>query len=180
MAERGALTIMCGGRPAPFAAIEPTLERMGTTVALMGPSGAGAATKIVNNVLMATNLAVAMEALLLAVKAGLDLRALFAVVRTASGASRAWERNVPRILSGEYGTDGSTGLVAKDQELAHGMARELGVEMPVFETSLGFWRAAAGAGISEEDPSHAVTVLEERSGVAASGWDRRRAAAREA
>ncbi len=167
VAERGELTIMCGGDPESFDRAKPAMEAMGRTVALMGPSGSGSLTKIVNNVLMATNLAVAMEALLFAVKAGLDPQSLFSVVRTASGASRAWERNVPRILSREFGKDGSAALTAKDQDLAHLLASEMGVDMPVFEASRAFWRAAVEAGLGEEDPSHAVTMLEERLGFTA-------------
>ena len=167
VAERGELTIMCGGDREAFDLAKPAMEAMGRTVALMGPSGSGSLTKIVKNVLMATNLAVAMEALLFAVKAGLDPQSLFSVVRTASGGSRTWERNVPRILSREFGKDGSAALTAKDQDLAHLLASEMGVEMPVFEASRAFWRAAAEAGLGEEDPSHAVTMLEERLGFTA-------------
>ncbi len=167
VAERGELTIMCGGDEEAFVRAKPAMEAMGRTVALMGPSGSGALTKIVNNVLMAANLAVAMEGLLFAVKAGLDPQALFSVVRTASGASRTWERNVPRILSREFGKDGSAWLTSKDQELAHELAVEMGVGMPVFEASRAFWRAAVEAGLGEEDPSHAVTMLEERLGFSA-------------
>ena len=169
VAERGELTIMCGGEPEAFEQARPAMEAMGRTVALMGPSGSGALTKIVNNVLMAANLAVAMEGLLFAVKAGLDPQALFSVVRTASGASRTWERNVPRILSREFGKDGSALLTSKDQELAHELAVGMGLDMPVFEASRAFWSAAVAAGLGEEDPSHAVTLLEERLGFAATG-----------
>ncbi len=164
VAERGELTIMCGGDAEAFARAKPALDAMGRAVVLMGPSGSGALTKIVNNALMAANLAVAMEGLLFAVRAGLDPHALFSVVRTASGASRAWERNVPRILSREFGKDGSAWLTSKDQELAHELASEMGVEMPVFEASRAFWSAAVEAGLGEEDPSRAVTLLEERLG----------------
>ena len=169
VAERGELTIMCGGEPEAFERARPAMEAMGRTVALMGPSGSGALTKIVNNVLMAANLAVAMEGLLFAVKAGLDPQALFEVVRTASGASRTWERNAPRILSREFGKDGSAYLTSKDQELAHELAAGMGLDMPVFEASRAFWKAAVESGLGEEDPSHAVTMLEERLGFTAAG-----------
>ena len=169
VAERGELTIMCGGERNAFERARPAMEAMGRKVALMGPSGSGALTKIVNNVLMAANLAVAMEGLLFAVKAGLDPQALFEVVRTASGASRTWERNAPRILSREFGKDGSAMLTSKDQELAHELAEEMGLTMPVFEASRAFWSAAVAAGLGEEDPSHAVTLLEERLGFTATG-----------
>ncbi len=169
VAQRGELTIMCGGDADAFDAVKPSLEAMGQTVALMGSSGSGSLTKVVNNVLMATNLAVAMEALLLASRAGLDLESLFSVIRTASGASRTWERNIPRILRREYGNDGSIWLTTKDQDLAHELAEEMGVRMDVFEASRLFWHAGVDAGLSEEDPSHAITVLEERLGISASG-----------
>lgn len=169
VAERGELTIMCGGEPEAFEQARPAMEAMGRTVALMGPSGAGALTKIVNNVLMAANLAVAMEGLLFAVKAGLDPQALFEVVRTASGASRTWERNAPRILSREFGKDGSAYLTSKDQELAHELAAGMGLDLPVFESSRAFWKAAVESGLGEEDPSHAVTMLEQRLGFTATG-----------
>lgn len=169
VAERGELTIMCGGEPEAFEQARPAMEAMGRTVALMGPSGSGALTKIVNNVLMAANLAVAMEGLLFAVKAGLDPQALFEVVRTASGASRTWERNAPRILSREFGKDGSAYLTSKDQELAHELAAGMGLDLPVFESSRAFWKAAVESGLGEEDPSHAVTMLEQRLGFTATG-----------
>ena len=170
VAERGELTIMCGGDADAFEQARPAMEAMGRTVALMGPSGSGALTKIVNNVLMAANLAVAMEGLLFAVKAGLDPQALFAVVRTASGASRTWERNVPRILSRDFGADGAVWLTSEDQELAHELAEAMGgLDLPVFEASRAFWASAVAAGLGQEDPSHAVTMLEERLGFTAAG-----------
>ena len=169
VAERGELTIMCGGDPEAFAAVRPNLEAMGKTIELMGESGSGAAAKVVNNVLMAANLAVAMEALILASQAGLDLERLFAVVRTASGASRAWERNAPRILSGEFGKDGSAWLTMHDQDTAQEMADEFGLALPVFAESRRFWRAVVDAGLGEEDPSHGVTALERCLGVSLRG-----------
>ena len=171
VAERGDLAIMCGGDPEPFAKVRPNLEAMGKTIELMGASGSGSAAKVVNNVLMAANLAVAMEALVLASKAGLDLERLFAIVRTASGASRAWERNAPRILSREFGKDGSAWLTMHDQDTAKEMADEFGLALPVFEESRRFWHAVVDAGLGEEDPSHGVTALEERLGVSLESLD---------
>ena len=170
VAERGELTIMCGGGEEAFAAARPAMEAMGRTVELMGASGSGAATKVVSNFLMATNLAVAMEALLLADKVGLDLERLFAVIRTASGASRAWERNVPRILKREFGKDGSAWLTMKDLDHAHELAVEFGLDLQIFETGRRFWHAVVEEhGLSEEDPSHGFTALEQRLGVTLGG-----------
>ena len=91
------------------------------------------------------------------------------MVRTASGASRTWERNIPRILKREYGKDGAAWLTSKDQDVAHEMAEAFGMDLPVFEASRRFWHSAVEAGLGEEDPSHAMTVLEARLGISATG-----------
>lgn len=164
-AEKGELTIMCGGDTTAFKTVSPILGAMGKTVELMGPSGSGSLTKVVNNMLMATNLAVAMEAIIFAAQSGLDLQPLFSIIRTASGASRTWERNIPRILNREFGKDGSAWLTTKDQDLAHLLSQKMNMDLPVFEASRSFWHSALEAGLGEEDPSHAFTALEEKLGV---------------
>ncbi|MCH2531318.1 MAG: NAD(P)-dependent oxidoreductase [Dehalococcoidia bacterium] len=163
-AEKGELTIMCGGELRAFNKASSALSAMGKTVELVGPSGSGSLTKVVNNMLMATNLAVAMEALIFAAKSGLDLQSLFSVIRTASGASRTWERNIPRILSRQFGKDGSAWLTTKDQDLAFSLASEMGFKLSVFESSRLFWHSVLDAGLGEEDPSHAFTALEAKLG----------------
>ena len=170
VAERGELTIMCGGDPEAFAAVRPHLEAMGKTVELMGPSGSGAATKVVNNAMMAANLVVAMEALILASKIGLDLERLYEVVRTASGASRAWERNVPRILKREFGSDGAAKLLLSDANIAADMATErLKTQPTMLRDANLFWNDVVHDKrfglLGEEDPSHAITAMEKKLGV---------------
>ncbi|MEK9659252.1 MAG: NAD(P)-dependent oxidoreductase [Chloroflexota bacterium] len=164
VAERGELTIMVGGDAIPFQQALPALEAMGRTVRHMGPSGSGATTKVVNNMLMGTNLAVAFEGLLLGSRLGIDPQALFEVIRTASGNSRAWERNAPRAISHQFGQDGEASLLDKDLNVAAKLAEAAGVEMPVFQTALALWDRVNGTPLRTEDPSHAVTLLEEDAG----------------
>ena len=169
VAERGELTIMVGGDAEPFAQALPALEAMGRTVRHMGPSGAGATTKVVNNLPMATNLAVAFEGLLLGSRLGIDPEALVAVIRTASGNSRAWERNAPRVVSREFGQDGAASLLAKDLSVAAKLAEAAGVDMSVFETARAFWERVNASPVRGEDPSHAITLLEEDAGFRVGG-----------
>ena len=74
-------------------------------------------------------------------------------------------RCAPRILSREFGKDGSAWLTMHDQDTAKEMADEFGLALPVFEESRRFWHAVVDAGLGEEDPSHGVTALERRLGV---------------
>ena len=170
VAERGELSIMCGGDPDAFAKVRPILEAMGKTVVLMGASGSGAATKVINNAMMAANLIVAMEALILASKVGLDLERLYEIVRTASGASRAWERNVPRMLKREFGNDGAAKLVLSDLNIEEGMALDnLKTQPTMLRESNLFWSGVVHDErfglLGEEDPSHAITAMEQILGV---------------
>ena len=164
VAERGELTIMAGGEQTSFDTVLSALEAMGSTVRLMGPSGSGSLTKLINGLIMATTLAVSFEGLGLAAKTGVDTQALVDVVRTASGASRAWERNAHRILSGEYGRDGAVRLITKDVDLAHDVADAAGITLPVLEAARARWHEALDMGIGEEDISAAVKLLEREIG----------------
>jgi 3-hydroxyisobutyrate dehydrogenase-like beta-hydroxyacid dehydrogenase len=164
VAERAELTIMAGGEQAAFVAVGPALEAMGSTVRLMGPSGSGSLTKLINGLIMSTTLAVSFEGLALAAKTGVDTQSLVDVIRTASGNSRAWERNAPRVISGEYGHDGAVRLITKDADLAHDVADAAGVTLPVLEAARARWHEALDMGIGEEDISAAVKVLERELG----------------
>jgi len=165
LAEQGQLTIMVGGNPDAFEIARPAMEAMGSTVRLVGPSGSGSLTKIVNNVMMATNLAVAFEATLLGIKHGLDPDAMYEVVRTASGASRTLDRNIPRALAGSFPRDGGIGLTYKDLELASKLAIDAELPMPVADAGRAFWLRAINEGIGDQDPAYGVTIVEKDAGI---------------
>jgi 3-hydroxyisobutyrate dehydrogenase-like beta-hydroxyacid dehydrogenase len=165
VAERGELTIMAGGDQAAFDVVLPALKAMGKTVRCMGPSGSGSLTKIINGLIMSTTLAVSFEGLALAAKTGVDMQALVEVIRTSSGNSRAWERNAPRVISGEYGNDGAVRLLTKDTDLAHDVAEAVGVTLPILEAARARWHQALDMGIGEIDISAGVKVLERELGI---------------
>src|SRR5262249_43399217 len=73
-AKNAALSIMVGGEADAVEAVRPLLECMGKTIVHQGPAGAGQHTKMVNQVLIATNMIGVCEALLYGHKAGLDLK----------------------------------------------------------------------------------------------------------
>ena len=64
---------MVGGEPEVVAALQPLFQVMGKTIVHQGPAGAGQHTKMVNQILIATNMIGVCEALLYGYKAGLDL-----------------------------------------------------------------------------------------------------------
>jgi 3-hydroxyisobutyrate dehydrogenase len=90
-AREARLAIMVGGEAAAFEQCRPLFEAMGQTVALMGPAGAGQATKLANQILVAGNMIGACEALLYARRAGLDQQAVIDVI--GKGAAGSWTIN---------------------------------------------------------------------------------------
>jgi len=86
-AETGSLTVMCGADRAVFEAARPIFECFGKDIVLLGAVGAGQRAKIINNSLLAANIALAHGALGAGVALGLDRSALAQTIRSSSGYS---------------------------------------------------------------------------------------------
>ena len=84
-ATAGTLTFMVGGETAAFERAKPLLERMGRTIVLAGPAGAGQAAKVCNNLMLGISMAGVAEAFALADKLGLDFQAMFDISSKSSG-----------------------------------------------------------------------------------------------
>jgi 3-hydroxyisobutyrate dehydrogenase len=101
-AREARLSIMIGGESPAVQALAPCWEAMGKTIVHQGVSGAGQHTKMVNQILIATNMIGVCEALLYAYRAGLDLNTVMQSV--ASGAAGSWSLSNlgPRIIGNNF------------------------------------------------------------------------------
>jgi 3-hydroxyisobutyrate dehydrogenase len=93
-AERGDLTIMVGGDENVIERVRPLLETEGSRIRRVGPAGAGAATKLANQLMMLSTLAGAHEAMELAAAHGVSEESLLDVVSSCTGESwvtRNWD-----------------------------------------------------------------------------------------
>src|SRR2546428_5999059 len=86
--RNAALSIMVGGDAEAVEAVRPLLECMGKTVVHIGPAGSGQHTKLVNQILIASNMVGMCEALLYGHKAGLELKTVLEAV--GGGAAGSW------------------------------------------------------------------------------------------
>jgi 3-hydroxyisobutyrate dehydrogenase len=129
-AREGRLAIMVGGEERAFETVRPLLERMGATIARMGPPGAGQHTKMVNQTLIAGTMVGVCESLLYAARAGLDRQAVIDVI--GGGAAGSWSINHlgPRIARGDYDPGFMVEHFLKDMGIALSEARRLGVALP--------------------------------------------------
>src|SRR4051794_38124710 len=88
-AENGALTVMCGGDGVPYARAEAVIAAYAKMCRLIGSSGAGQLTKMVNQICIAGLVQGLAEGLHFARKAGLDVEAVIATI--SKGAAQSWQ-----------------------------------------------------------------------------------------
>ncbi|MEM9783972.1 MAG: NAD(P)-dependent oxidoreductase, partial [Pseudomonadota bacterium] len=88
-AENGQLTVMCGGKQAPFDRAKPVIDAYAKFCGLMGPVGAGQLTKMVNQICIAGLVQGLSEGLNFAQKAGLDGMQVVEVI--SKGAAGSWQ-----------------------------------------------------------------------------------------
>lgn len=151
-AEAGTLTMLIGGDPADIARIAPALDALATRRVHVGPVGAGHVAKLVNNLLCATHLLAAAEAMRLCEASGLDVATAMAGINAGSGRSAATEVNLPRwVLNGAYDSGFSMKLMRKDVALARRLVADLGLSLPLAEQAALLWaQSAATLGDGED------------------------------
>jgi 3-hydroxyisobutyrate dehydrogenase-like beta-hydroxyacid dehydrogenase len=168
-ATSGQLSIIAGGEAATFEACRDLFQAMGTHLFHVGPLGAGLAMKLVNNMLIQVNRVAVAEALVLGVKAGLDPRAIYDVIRVSTGTSFAFETGVPRILARDFSPGGTVDISYKDQELETAFAKQLGVPLLLANVTQQLYQMARAAGLIKEDGLAVVKILERLAGVEVKG-----------
>jgi 3-hydroxyisobutyrate dehydrogenase len=129
-ARNATLSIMVGGDAEAVEAAKPLFECMGKTVVHQGPAGAGQHTKMVNQVLIATNMIGVCEALLYGYKAGLDLKTVLQSV--GGGAAASWSLNNlgPRIIDRNFEPGFFVEHFIKDMGIALEEAKRMDLALP--------------------------------------------------
>jgi 3-hydroxyisobutyrate dehydrogenase len=151
-AAAGKLTMMIGGEAAALGRVRPVLEAIAARIVHVGASGAGQVAKLANNILIATHLVAAAEAVRMAQAAGVKAENVLEVVNAASGRSAATEVNFPRwLLSGSFDSGFTAGLMRKDVGLALQLARSAGVAAPVLSRAAETWLDRSSAIAAEAD-----------------------------
>jgi 3-hydroxyisobutyrate dehydrogenase-like beta-hydroxyacid dehydrogenase len=88
-AQNGALTVMVGGDQAPFDRAKPVIDNYARMATLIGPSGSGQLTKMVNQAIVAVTVQGVSEGLAFAQKAGLDIARVMETI--SKGAAQSWQ-----------------------------------------------------------------------------------------
>jgi len=130
-AEKGTLTVMCGGEAADFAPVEPLIASYARMVKRLGPVGSGQLAKMVNQICIAGLVEGLAEALHFARRAGLDPSAVIDVI--SKGAAQSWqmENRAPTMLEGRFEFGFAVDWMRKDLAIVFDEARRNGARLPV-------------------------------------------------
>ncbi|WP_119165309.1 NAD(P)-dependent oxidoreductase [Algihabitans albus] len=163
-ARNAQLLIMAGGNRPDLDRAEALLATLSRQVVRCGGPGAGNVTKLVNNLLCAAHLTLAGEALALAEAGGLTPEALLAALNIGSGRSGVTEVNLPRwVLSGDFDSGFSMGLMRKDVGLALKLAEEAEVTPALAGAAAAIWQESRESLPDSEDFNRMVTYAKESS-----------------
>lgn len=152
-ARDGTLAMMCGGNAGDFARAQPVLAALGKRIVLMGPVGAGQATKAVNQIAVAGVAQAVTEALAFAQAEGLPLDSVIEVL--GGGAAGSWflAKRGPTMVRESFPLGFKVGLHQKDLGIVQAMAAAHGVKLPVVEMTRLHYTRLIESGHGDEDIS---------------------------
>ena len=166
-AQQGTLTIMVGGEQATFDRCMPVFEAMGKSITLMGPSGMGQTTKLVNQILVAGTASAVAEALVFAAGQGADL--LKTIEAVSGGAAGSWQlANLgPRMAKGDFAPGFMVKLQQKDLRLIEEAAQQAHIPLAVTALARQYFTSVEAAGLGDEGTQAIIKAVEKLAGIEA-------------
>ncbi|HET7766187.1 MAG TPA: NAD(P)-dependent oxidoreductase [Burkholderiales bacterium] len=158
-AENGQLTVMVGGESAAFERAKPVIANFAKAVTLLGPSGAGQLTKMVNQICIAGLVQGLSEGLNFALKAGLDAKLVLEVI--SKGAAQSWqmENRGKTMVDDKFDFGFAVDWMRKDLRICAETARQNGAQLPVTQTVAGFYDEISKMGGGRWDTSSLIRRL---------------------
>ncbi len=161
----GTLAIMVGGPQDVFEKVRPILGKLGSSVTLVGPIGAGNVTKLANQIIVALNIAAVSEAFTLSTKAGVDPESVFAAIKGGLAGSTVMNAKIPMMLDGNFKPGFRIDLHIKDLANALDTAHALNVPVPLTASVMETLQGLKVAGDGSSDHSAILKHYERLSGV---------------
>jgi 3-hydroxyisobutyrate dehydrogenase len=154
----GTLGIMVGGAREVFDRCLPVFQVMGKTITYTGPLGNGQKTKLVNQLVGATNLLAAVEGLRLARRAGLDVPTTLQAI--GSGVANSWmlANLIPMILKEDFAPGFSIRLQHKDLKLLTEWTASLGGDFPAAELVFSLYSKAMEMGLEGQGNQGLINI----------------------
>jgi 2-hydroxy-3-oxopropionate reductase len=158
-AAAGTLAIMAGGDAAAFRDAGPAFAALGRATHV-GPAGTGQLAKLVNQLMVATNICAVAEALLLAERGGADPGKVREALLGGFADSTVLRQHGQRMIEGDFRPGGPAKYQVKDTSTALAFARGRGLDLPVAGLVDGLFAELVGRGHGDLD--HSAVILELR------------------
>jgi 2-hydroxy-3-oxopropionate reductase len=159
-AIQGTLAIMVGGEKTVFQECLEILKALGKNIVHVGPIGSGGYVKLVNQIIVAINIAAVGEAFTLGIKAGLDPQAIYQAIRGGLAGSAVLDAKAPMIFQRNFNPGFKIKLHRKDLHNALSTAQSLGVPLPLSSFVQQILVSLMVEGRGEEDHSALATFFE--------------------
>lgn len=164
-AQDGTLAIMAGGDPRALEAVRGILRAMGSRIFMVGGIGCGNVAKLANNLIALACSAATAEGFVLGVKAGIDPRVLWEIVRASTGNNWSLQHYPRTVFQGDFEPGFRIGLAAKDIGLAYALGEECGARLPIGAAVQRGLREAIESGLADKSVNAVILPLENAAGV---------------
>ncbi|MEP0519592.1 MAG: NAD(P)-dependent oxidoreductase [Hyphomicrobiales bacterium] len=156
----GELAVMVGGDAGDFEKSKAVMNHLCANYTLMGPSGAGQTTKLINQVLCALNFVAVAEATQLALDAGVDATAIPKAIAGGRADSAILQEFMAKMARKDYTPTGSISNMVKDLNGVQDLARITGTSMPLTAVCAEIHRVMMAAGLGNADNAALMKYFE--------------------
>jgi 3-hydroxyisobutyrate dehydrogenase-like beta-hydroxyacid dehydrogenase len=164
-AESGRLTIFASGPREAFEAATPLFQQLGQQVYYVGAGDEARVLKLVVNMLVGTTAAMVAEALALGEKSGLDWAQMIEIVQHSVVGSPLVGYKAKALTAREFPAAFSVDQIAKDYDLALGVARDVHAAVPVAAVSRQLFEGMRATGRGGMDFFAVLLLVEEMAGL---------------
>lgn len=162
-ARNGRLSVMAGGDEAVLEKVRPVLDCYAARISHMGDTGAGQATKAVNQVLVAGINEAVCEGLALGEKLGLDATRLLPTLMAGAAANWFLDKRGATMLRDEFAPGFKNAHMLKDLRIVQGMAQSTGIRTTVIDQALAdYAELVQERGLGEADTSALIALKRAR------------------
>jgi 3-hydroxyisobutyrate dehydrogenase len=158
-AENGALTVMVGGDPQAFERAKPIISHFARAVTLMGPSGAGQLTKMVNQICVVGVVEGLAEAIDFGLRAGLDMKLALDVISKGAATSWQMENRGQTMIDDKFDFGFATDWMRKDLRICLAEGAQNGAGLPCTRLIEGFYGEIQKMGGGRWDSSSLIRRL---------------------
>ena len=163
-AAEGKLAIMCGGTPELFEELKPILSILGSSLTLCGSLGAGNTTKLVNQHIIAVEIATVAEAFAMGKKAGVEPEVIYNAIRGGYAGSKVLDGKLTAAMDRQFEAGFRLDLHIKDMTNAVETGYAMGAPMPLGSLVLDMMKYLSANGLGSEDNAALIKYYEKLAG----------------